>query len=179
MCQGHSHRSSFELDPIDEEAEGKHFKQKGSGLILAKYFGGWGIGRKMEFGPKRVWYSITFFFSWNNTTCIASFLESGLGLEFASCGKIDRVPVQGLCIKRPVFCVHESSEQPDKYNYLVEEITWRVHLEIEKGPETTWGEIEGGSYKLNSQLPVNQDYSKTSRTVKLSPVQMRTEWLFF
>lgn len=40
VCQGHSHRSSFELDPIDEEAEGKHFKQKGSGLILAKYFGG-------------------------------------------------------------------------------------------------------------------------------------------
>lgn len=135
----------------------------------------------------RVWYSITFFFSWNNTTYIASFLESGLGLEFASCGKIDCVPVQGLCIKRPVFCVHESSEQPDKYNYVVEEITWRVHLDIEKGPETTWGEIEGGSYKLNSQLPVNQpseisniqDYSKTSRTVKLSPVQMRTEWLFF
>lgn len=52
VCQGHSHRSSFELDPIDEEAEGKHFKQKGSGLILAKYFGGGGIGRKMEFGSE-------------------------------------------------------------------------------------------------------------------------------
>lgn len=79
------------------------------------------MGEKWSLDQSMIFYYI--FFSWNNTTYIASFLESGLGLEFASCGKIDCVPVQGLCIKRPVFCVHENSEQPDKYNYLVEEIT--------------------------------------------------------
>lgn len=62
VCQGHSHRSSFELDPIDEEAEGKHFKQKGSGLILAKYFFlGGGLGEKWSLDQSMIFYYIFFF----------------------------------------------------------------------------------------------------------------------
>lgn len=158
------------------------------GLILAKHFRG-GVGRKMQFGPERVWYSITFFFFfWNNTTVQPPFLNLDWAWNLLYPAKLTVCQFRVYALRGLSFvCMRALNGQIRKSNYLAEEITWRVHLEIEKGPETTWGEIEGGSYELNSSFQsTSQVKSVTFRTIvrpaelsSWAQCRLRIEWLFF